>query len=72
MKALFWIGLIALIAGIALLLVRIPRSERHGIKSGDVSIGVETRSQEKVSPVVSAVIIAAGAGLMIAGRSRAS
>ena len=70
MRALFWIGLIVLVAGIALLLVPIPRSEKHGLRSGDMSIGVETRSQQKVSRVVSAVIIAAGAGLMIAAKGR--
>ena len=70
MKSLFWIGLLLLVAGLVLLLVPIPHTERHGVKAGDVSLGVETRSQEKVSPVVCGVMIAAGAGLMVVGRSK--
>ena len=70
MKPLFWIGLVVLILGFASLLVPIPRSERHGMQAGDVSIGVTTQTEEKVSPMVSAVMILGGAGLMIAGKGR--
>jgi len=70
MKPLFWIGLVTLVLGIASLFVPIPRSERDGIKVAGVSIGVETRHDEKVSPIVSAVLILGGAGLMIAGKGR--
>ncbi|MBI4455962.1 MAG: hypothetical protein HY644_08705 [Acidobacteria bacterium] len=70
MKALLWIGLVVLILGVVSLLVPIPRTEREGFKAGGVSIGVETRTEEKVSPIVSAVLILGGAGLMIAGRKR--
>lgn len=67
MKAAFWIGLAVLVLGVASLLVPIPRNERDGITVAGVSIGVETRHSEKVSPVVSAVMILGGAGLTIAG-----
>jgi hypothetical protein len=52
----------------ALLFVPIPHSETHGIKAGDVSLGVKTTEHERLSPVISVVIIVAGAGLMLAGR----
>lgn len=67
MKAVFWIGLVLLILGLASLVVPIPRQERHGVEVGDVAVGVQTESREKVSPVVSGVLIVAGAGMMIAG-----
>jgi hypothetical protein len=70
MKALFWIGLVTLILGIVSLFVPIPRNERDGIKVAGVSIGIETRHDEKVSPIVSAVMILGGAGLMIAGKMK--
>ena len=71
MKALFWFGLVVLILGIASLLVPIPHTEREGIKAGGVSLGVETRHDEKVSPIISAVLIVGGAGMMIAGKCKA-
>ena len=70
MKLLFWIGLVVLILGLASLLVPIPRSERHGLQAGDVSIGITTQSEEKVSPMLSGLMILGGAGLMIAGKGR--
>ena len=70
MKALFWIGLVLLILGIASLVVAIPRHERDGVSIGGVSIGVDTRHDEKAPPIVSAVVILAGAGLMIAAKKR--
>ena len=70
MKLLFWIGLVVLILGFASLLVPIPRNERHGLQAGDVSIGVTTQAEEKVSPILSAAMILGGAGMMIAGKGR--
>jgi hypothetical protein len=72
MKMLFWVGLVVLILGIASFLVPMPHSENHGIKAGDMSIGVQTTHNEKVSPIISAVLVLGGAGMMIAGgRGRA-
>jgi hypothetical protein len=68
MKALFWIGLVVLALGVLSLFVPIPHSERAGIEAGDFSVGVTTRHKETVSPIVSGVLILAGAGMMIAGR----
>jgi len=70
MKPLFIIGLVILILGVVSLVVPIPQKERSGIEVGGVSLGVETTSQEKVNPIVSGVLILAGAGLMIAGKGK--
>ena len=70
MKALSWVGLVVLVLGVLSLFVPIPRSERAGFEAGGISVGVTTRHKETVSPIVSAVLILAGAGLMIAGRKR--
>jgi hypothetical protein len=67
MKALFVVGLILLILGVASLFVPIPQKERAGVEVGGVSLGVETTTREKVSPIVSGALIVAGAGMMIAG-----
>jgi len=66
LKALFWIGVVLLILGIASLVIPIPRNEEKGFHAGGISVGVETTHRETVSPVVSAALIAGGVGLMIA------
>ena len=66
-KILFWAGAVILILGIVSLLVPIPHQENTGFKAGDINIGVQTRHDEKVSPIVSAVLIAGGIGMMMAG-----
>jgi hypothetical protein len=70
MKPLFTIGLVVLILGIASLFIAIPSRERHGVEIGGADIGVETQESRKVAPVISAVLIAAGAGMMLGGRGR--
>jgi len=70
MKPLFLAGLIVLVAGVVLLFVPIPHRESRGIKSGDMSIGITTTHHERVSPIISAVMIIAGAGMMLGGRGR--
>jgi hypothetical protein len=67
MRLLLWIGLVVLALGIASLIVPIPHSESHGVQSGDLNIGIQTRSDQKVSPIVSAILIAGGIGIMVAG-----
>ncbi len=67
MKALLYAGLLLVALGIASLAVPIPRSETQGIKIGDTNIGVQTSHSERVSPIVSAVLIAGGIVLTIAG-----
>ena len=72
MKVLFWIGLVVLILGIASLVVPVPHTDREGVTVGDVSIGVEAKHTEKVSPALSAVMILGGLGAMAVGRRAVS
>jgi prolipoprotein diacylglyceryltransferase len=70
MKALFWIGTILLVLGLASFFIPITRHEREGFKAGGASIGIEIQHQETVSPIISAAMILAGAGLMIAAKKK--
>ncbi|MGP0020720.1 MAG: hypothetical protein ACLPHP_19285 [Candidatus Sulfotelmatobacter sp.] len=73
MKIFLFAGLLLIVLGIASLVVPIPHSETHGIKIGDASIGVQTNHSERVSPIISVVLIAGGIALSIAGsRGRTS
>ena len=66
-------GLLLVVLGIASLVVPLPSSETQGIKIGDANIGVQTSHSERVSPIISAVLIAGGIALTIAGgRTRLS
>ena len=56
-----------IVLGIASLIVPVPQTETHGIKAGDVNIGVQTSHSERVSPIISVVLIAGGIALAIAG-----
>jgi hypothetical protein len=67
MKIFLVAGLLLIVLGVASLVVPIPHSETQGIKIGDASIGVKTTHSERVSPVVSVVLIAGGIALSIAG-----
>jgi hypothetical protein len=67
MKMFLYAGLILIVLGIVSLVVPVPSSEKQGIKIGDTNIGVQTSHSEKVSPIVSAVLIAGGIVLSIAG-----
>ena len=70
MKMMMWAGLVIGILGILSLFVPIPHTDREGVKVGNSSIGITTQTQEKVSPIVSAVLIIGGIGLVIAGKPR--
>jgi hypothetical protein len=61
------------VLGIASLLVPISHTEKHGIKAGDVNIGLETTQSERVSPIIGVVLIAGGFALTVGGaRMRSS
>lgn len=68
MKTVFWIGLLLLLLGLASFVVPIPRTERDSVSAGGITLGVKTQHQETVSPMISAVLLLGGAGLIIAGR----
>jgi hypothetical protein len=73
MKMLLFAGLLLVVLGIASLVVPIPRTETQGIKVGDTNFGVQTSHSERVSPIISVVLIAGGIALSIAGaRTRQS
>jgi hypothetical protein len=73
MKILRFAGLLLVVLGIASLVVPIPRSETQGIKVGNTNIGMQTSHSERVSRIISAVLIAGGIALAIAGaRTRPS
>jgi hypothetical protein len=67
MKILLFAGLLLIVLGVASLIVPIPHSETEGIKVGNTSLGVQTNHSERVSPVISIVLIAGGIALSIAG-----
>jgi hypothetical protein len=51
--------------------VPVPHAEREGIKVGNTNLGVQTSHSERVSPIISVVLIAGGIALSMAGaRSR--
>jgi hypothetical protein len=73
MRIVLFAGLVLVVLGIASLLVPIPHTETHGVKAGDVNFGVQTTHSERVSPIISVVLIAGGVALAFAGsRTRSS
>jgi hypothetical protein len=71
MKVLLYTGLILVALGLVSLAVPIPHTETEGIKVGGANFGVQTSHSERVSPIISVVLIVGGIGLSIAGaRSR--
>ena len=73
MKMLLYAGLVMIALGVASLIVPIPHTETEGIKVGSANLGIQTSHSERVSPIISVVLIAGGIALSIAGtRSRTS
>jgi hypothetical protein len=70
MKPLFGIGVAVLVLGIVSFFVPVPHHEDHSLKVGDAKVGVQTQHSENVPPAVSIVLVAVGAGMMIAGYSK--
>ena len=71
MKVLLFAGLLLIVLGIASLVVPFPHTETEGSKVGNAKLGVQTSHSERVSPIISVVLIAGGIALSIAGaRSR--
>jgi len=68
MKVLLYAGLLLIVLGIASLIVPIPHTETEGIKVGSANLGIQTSHSERVSPIISVVLIAGGIALSIAGR----
>ncbi|HWW14694.1 MAG TPA: hypothetical protein VN310_08545 [Candidatus Dormibacteraeota bacterium] len=72
MKILMVVGVVVLVLGIVSFFVPFPHSEQHAVSFGDAKVGITTHDDEKVSPVVSIVLVVVGAGLMIAGKKSQS
>jgi hypothetical protein len=71
MKIYLYAGLILIVLGLVSLIVPIPHTETHGIKAGDMNIGVQTSHSERVSPIISVLLIASGIALGISsGRGK--
>jgi hypothetical protein len=71
MRILFVVGIVVLVLGVLSLVIPIPHTEHSGIQAGGIHMGMETSYDEKVSPIISAVLILGGVGLMIAGKQKA-
>ena len=70
MRGLLVIGVILIVLGVVSLFVGIPRQHSSGIKVGDASIGVQTRTSERIPLAASIAIIAGGVALAaVGGRS---
>jgi hypothetical protein len=69
-KQLFWIGLVVIVLGLISLVLPIPHSEREGFSAGGMSMGIHNQNSETLSPIISAVMILGGAGMVITGKSR--
>ncbi len=67
MKILLFAGLVLIVLGVASLVVPIPHTETEGIKLGNTNLGVQTSHSERVSPIISVVLVAGGIALSIAG-----
>lgn len=72
MKVLVITGLLLAVLGVVSLFVPIPHSERHGVKAGDVNIGVQTTHSERISPIISVILIAGGAAMTAIGARKRS
>ena len=72
MKALFWIGLVVLIVGVASVVVPIPHNDRSAVGIGGVSLIVGTRTEETIPPALSGLLVLSGIGAMIAGNRKTS
>jgi hypothetical protein len=67
MKILLYVGLLLIVLGVASLVVPIPHTQTEGVKLGNANLGVQTSHSERVSPIVSIVLIAGGIALGMAG-----
>ena len=65
MKPVSWVGLVLLVLGILSFVVPVPHSESHGLKVGDASVGITTKSSEKLPPAVGGVLCLVGAVILI-------
>ncbi len=71
MKPIFWAGVICLVLGIASFFVGLPKTEKEGIRVGDVHLGVEEKHNERIPNWASGLLVGGGLAMMVvAGKSR--
>ena len=70
MRSLAIVGIVVLGLGLLAFFVPFPRSETHGAKIGDTTIGVTTKSSHTLPPAVGGVLCVAGAVMLIAGMKK--
>ncbi len=66
MKTVLWAGVVMIVLGIASSVVPIPQTERHGIQVEGVNLGITTNHNERVSPLISIVLIVGGIAFCLA------
>jgi hypothetical protein len=67
MKGLAMLGAVLLVLGLLAFVVPIPHSENHSVKIGDTKIGVQTEHTDRLPPVVSGGLAAAGILVLVLG-----
>jgi hypothetical protein len=67
MKILLFVGLLLVVLGVASLVVPIPQTQTDRIKVGGANFGIQTSHSERVSPLISVLLIGGGIALSIAG-----
>lgn len=67
MKPLAILGIVLLVLGILAFVVPVPISKTHELKAADASVSVTTHHDEKLSPIASGLMCAAGVVLLLAG-----
>ena len=72
MRPLFVIGLVVLVLGIVSFFVPVPVSKTRELKAQDATIGITTRHDVIVSPVIGGILCVAGLGLMVAGSRKSA
>ena len=70
MKNTYVIGILLIALGILAFIVPIPRRETHGVTVGDAHLGVETKTNEKLPPVVGIILLAGGVLALVLGTRR--
>ena len=71
MKGVALLGLVLVLLGLLSFVVPVPHRENHGVKVGDTTIGVQTRSSERLPPAVGIVLVAGGVVALVAGSRKA-
>jgi hypothetical protein len=66
-KGLAIAGVLLLVLGILSFVVPFPSYHHHGVDVGDAHVGITTKHDQKVPPVLGVVLVIVGAGLLITG-----